>query len=133
MRFLGTLLGFLALPAAVIEAAADFCPQPGSEIATDRPDTTNSSLAVPQGSLQQENGVNISGRDGGQVLDGTNTRLSLPGCGQLSAAAAANARRAGPTGREAPPDQAAFAKIRSSKANAAAPSRTRRLSASVRA
>ena len=75
MRFPGTLLGFLALPAAVIEAAADACPQPGSEIATDRPDTTNSSLVVPQGSLQQENGVNISGRDGGQVLDGTNTRL----------------------------------------------------------
>jgi hypothetical protein len=124
MRFLGTLLGFLALPAAVIEAAADSCPQPGSEIATDRPDTTNSSLAVPQGSLQQENGVNI---------DGTNTRLSLPGCGQLSAAAAANARRAGPTGREVPLDQAAFAKIRSSTANAAAPSRTRRLSASVMA
>ena len=69
MRFLGMLLGFLALPAAVIEAAADSCPQPGSEIATDRPDTTNSSLVVPQGSLQQENGVNISGRDGGQVLD----------------------------------------------------------------
>src|SRR5580692_2519037 len=77
MRFLGTLLGFLALPAAVIEAAADSCPQPGSEIATDRPDTTNSSLVVPQGSFQQENGVNLSSRDGGQVLDGTNTRLRL--------------------------------------------------------
>ncbi len=30
---------------------------------------------MPKGSFQQENGVNISGRDGGQVFDGTNTRL----------------------------------------------------------
>jgi len=70
------LLGLLALPAGVVAAAAaDTCPQPGSEIATDRPDTTNSSLVVPQGSFQQENGINISGRDGGQALDGTNSRL----------------------------------------------------------
>src|SRR5271163_3212378 len=72
------LLGLLALPAgAIAAAAADTCPQSGGEIATDRPDTTNSSLVVPQGSFQQENGVNISGRDGGQVFDGTNTRLRL--------------------------------------------------------
>ena len=58
-------------------AVADTCPQPGSEIATDRPDVTNSSLVVPKGSFQQENGVNIAGRDGGQVFDGTNTRLRL--------------------------------------------------------
>src|SRR5271163_4331056 len=70
--FLG-LLGSLA--GAVTGAAADTCPQPGSEIATDRPDVTNSSLVVPQGSFQQENGVNIAGRDGGQIFDGTNTRL----------------------------------------------------------
>jgi hypothetical protein len=71
-------LGLLALPAGTAAAAAaDACPQPGSEIATDRPDVTNSSLVVPRGSFQQENGVNISGRDGGQVLDGTNTRLRL--------------------------------------------------------
>src|ERR1700693_3929712 len=49
----------------VVAAAADTCPQPGSEIATDRPDTTNSGLAVPQGSFQQEKGVNTSGREGG--------------------------------------------------------------------
>jgi hypothetical protein len=76
MRPLGlaAFLGLLALP-PVAAAAADNCPQPSSEIATDRPDTTNSSLVVPQGSFQQENGVNISRRDGGQVVDGTNTRL----------------------------------------------------------
>jgi hypothetical protein len=66
----------LALP--IIPAAApESCPRSSSEIATDRPDVTNSSLVVPQGSFQQENGVNISGRDGGQVWDGTNTRLRL--------------------------------------------------------
>jgi hypothetical protein len=77
MRPLGlaAFLGFVVLPVAA--AAADSCPQPGSEIATDRPDTTNSSLVVPQGSIQQENGVNLNSRDGGQVLDGTNTRLRL--------------------------------------------------------
>jgi hypothetical protein len=66
MRPLGlaALLGLVALP-AVAAAAADSCPQPSSEIATDRPDTTNSSLVVPQRSFQQENGVNISRRDGG--------------------------------------------------------------------
>ena len=72
------LLGLLALPAVTVGAAvADTCPQPGSEIVTDRPDVTNSSLVVPKGSFQQENGVNIAGRDGGQVIDGTNTRLRL--------------------------------------------------------
>jgi hypothetical protein len=72
------LLGLLALPAGnSAAAAADTCPQPGSEIATDRPDVTNSSLVVPKGSFQQENGVNSAGRDGGQVFDGTNTRLRL--------------------------------------------------------
>src|SRR5271168_557617 len=71
---LAALLGCLALPAGAA-VAEDACPQPGSEITTDRPDVTNSSLVIPLGSFQQENGVNISGRDGGQVLDGTNTRL----------------------------------------------------------
>jgi hypothetical protein len=66
----------MALPAGVVPAAAaDTCPQPGSEIATDRPDFTNSSLVVPQGSFQQENGANISGQNGGQVFNGTDTRL----------------------------------------------------------
>jgi hypothetical protein len=71
---LTALLGCLALSAGAA-MAEDSCPQPGSEITTDRPDVTNSSLVVPKGSFQQENGVNISGRDGGQVFDGTNTRL----------------------------------------------------------
>ena len=57
-----------------VEARADGCPTAKDEIATDRPDVTNSSLVVPVGSLQSENGVNFSARDGGLTIDGTNTR-----------------------------------------------------------
>ena len=56
---------------------ADTCPTAKDEIATDRPDVTNSSLVVPVGSLQSENGVNFSARDGGRTIDGTNTRWRL--------------------------------------------------------
>jgi hypothetical protein len=62
---------------APAEARADACPTARDEIATDRPDVTNSSLVVPTGSLQSENGVNISARDGGRFVDGTNTRWRL--------------------------------------------------------
>jgi hypothetical protein len=56
-------------------AEADSCPGIGDEIATDRPDVTNSSVVVPAGSLQIENGVNFSMRAGDRFVDGTNTRL----------------------------------------------------------
>jgi Putative MetA-pathway of phenol degradation len=59
------------------EARAEGCPTPADEIATDRPDVTNSSLVVPVGSFQSENGINLSARDGGRTLDGTNTRWRL--------------------------------------------------------
>jgi hypothetical protein len=62
---------------ATVEARADTCPTAKDEIATDRPDVTNSSLVVPVGSLQSENGVNFSTRDGGRTIDGTNTRWRL--------------------------------------------------------
>jgi hypothetical protein len=64
---------------------ADGCPTAADEIATDRPDVTNSSLVVPAGSLQSENGVNFSTRDGGQIIDGTNTRwrLGIASCLEL--------------------------------------------------
>ena len=58
-------------------AWAESCPTAKDAIATDRPDTTNSSLVVPEGSLQSENGVNASTRDGGRSIDGSNTRLRL--------------------------------------------------------
>jgi hypothetical protein len=60
-----------------VDARADSCPTAKDEIATDRPDVTNSSLVVPMGSLQSENGINFSERDGGRTIDGTNTRWRL--------------------------------------------------------
>ena len=70
------LLPALAILGAV-DAQAKGCPTASDEIATDRPDVTNSSLVVPTGSFQSENGLNLSSRDGGQILDGTNTRWRL--------------------------------------------------------
>ncbi len=75
---IATRLGYAAAAwlgsIAVASAAAD-CPTTADHIVTDRPDVTNSSIVVPAGSLQAENGVNLSSRDGARLLDGTNTRL----------------------------------------------------------
>jgi outer membrane putative beta-barrel porin/alpha-amylase len=57
--------------------AAEECTQPSAPIETDRPDTTNSSVVVPVGSLQNENGINVSRRNGSDVFDGTNSRWRL--------------------------------------------------------
>src|ERR1700752_1922219 len=70
------LLAALAMVCAE-DARAEGCPQPSDPIATDRPDTTNSSIVVPVGSLQNENGVNFSMRDDGRAIDGTNSRWRL--------------------------------------------------------
>src|SRR3984957_6427175 len=56
-------------------AFADQCPQKESPIETDRPDVTNSSLVVPQGSFQDESGIDFAKRDGGHEFDGTDSRL----------------------------------------------------------
>src|ERR1700753_687825 len=69
-------LSVLALPGA-IDAWADSCPTAKDEIATDRPDVTNSSLVVPVGSLQSENGINTSARAGSRTVEGTNPRWRL--------------------------------------------------------
>jgi hypothetical protein len=58
-------------------ANAQDCPTPSDEIATDRPDVTNSSLVVPLGSLQAENGVDWRVQHGSNLIDATNTRLRL--------------------------------------------------------
>ncbi len=58
-------------------ARAETCPQATEEIATDRPDVTNSSIVVPVGSLQNENGINTSAQNGRQGIDGTNSRWRL--------------------------------------------------------
>ncbi len=70
-----TILALLLLYHGTLSAKADSCPSIKDEIVTDRPDVTNSSVVIPAGSLQIENGVNLSARDGDRVIDGTNTRL----------------------------------------------------------
>ncbi len=67
----GTFLCVLGVSAAM----ADQCPQTDSPIDTDRPDVTNSSVTLPQGSFQNENGIDFSQRNGGREFDGTNSRL----------------------------------------------------------
>ncbi len=67
----------ISVALTVTDAQADGCPQSSDEIATDRPDVTNSSIVVPFGSLQNENGVNVSARDGRQSVDGANSRWRL--------------------------------------------------------
>ena len=70
-------LSFVLLALGTAPAWADSCPSQRDEIATDRPDVTNSSLVVPVGTFQSESGVNFSARNGGRTLDGTNTRWRL--------------------------------------------------------
>jgi hypothetical protein len=69
------ILAMLFVYHGTISANADSCPSIKDEIITDRPDVTNSSVVIPPGSLQIENGVNFSARDGDRIVDGTNTRL----------------------------------------------------------
>src|SRR6202050_2292574 len=69
-----TILAMLLLYHGTLSAKADACPIIKDEIITDRPDVTNSSVVIPAGSLQIENGVNLSARDGDRLID-TNTRL----------------------------------------------------------
>src|SRR6266404_9037010 len=73
-KFAAALLALLVYH-STFTAKAGSCPSAKDEIGTDRPDVTNSSLVVPAGSLQIENGVNFSARDGNRLVDGTNTRL----------------------------------------------------------
>src|SRR5690348_15332253 len=74
--FLAALLTFSATA-----AAGDSCPASADDIATDRPDVTNSSLVVPL-----RNGVDwtaahvstsLAARHTANSLDGTNARLRL--------------------------------------------------------
>jgi hypothetical protein len=58
-------------------ATAAECTQPDTPIETDRPDVTNSSIVVPVGSFQSENGVDTSRDHGADILSGTNSRWRL--------------------------------------------------------
>jgi hypothetical protein len=80
MRHFRTILtaAAVAAPAWHMPAvAADECTQASAPITTDRPDITNSSVVVPVGSLQNENGWNVSRHDGSDVFDGSNSRWRL--------------------------------------------------------
>jgi hypothetical protein len=68
---------FTTITVADARAEGENCPTPKDEIATDRPDVTNSSVVVPFGSFQSENGINTYSRGGGSEIDGTNTRWRL--------------------------------------------------------
>jgi hypothetical protein len=56
-------------------AMADQCPQTDGSIDTDRPDVTNSSVVLSQGSFQNENGLDFSQRNSSREFDVTNSRL----------------------------------------------------------
>ena len=55
--------------------AVEHCPTSADEIATDRPDVTNSSVVAPYGSLQAEDGIDSTVKHGSNLLNGTNTRV----------------------------------------------------------
>jgi hypothetical protein len=69
-----TLLGVSASRAEIF-AEDDTCGNAETDIATDRPDVTNSSQVVPRASVQVENGINWTDRQSVTVIDGTNTRV----------------------------------------------------------
>ncbi len=66
------LLVIVALAASVDRGIAADCTPTSAPIETDRPDVTNSSVVVPVGSFQQENGINLSRPNNGVAFDGTN-------------------------------------------------------------
>jgi hypothetical protein len=68
------LLGVSAARAE-ISAEDDTCGNVKTDIAADRPDVTNSSQVVPRASVQVENGINWTDRQGVTVIDGSNTRV----------------------------------------------------------
>src|SRR5215472_13272699 len=80
-RLVTRALRFAALVAASVlcidTAVAAECTQPNTPIETDRPDVTNSSIVVPAGSLQNENGIDTSRDHGANILNGTNSRWRL--------------------------------------------------------
>ena len=73
----GVVLVFALILNASAALADDGCPASNAEISTDRPDVTNSSRVVPYGSLQFENGVDWTARQGSNVISGSETRVRL--------------------------------------------------------
>lgn len=75
--FVLALAGWSAGCAAAMAAEEGDCGNSQTDIATDRPDVTNSSVVVPRGSLQLENGINWTTRQSATVIDGSNSRLRV--------------------------------------------------------
>jgi hypothetical protein len=75
--FAATLFAIAMITPATTTSAADGCPTSADEISTDRPDVTNSSVVVPYGSLQVENGVDWTVTQRSNVVSGSETRLRL--------------------------------------------------------
>ncbi len=77
MALVLTLVEFSAAHAEGMAAEDGNCSNRDTDIATDRPDVTNSSRVVPRGSVQLENGINWTIRQGASVIDGSNSRLRI--------------------------------------------------------
>jgi Putative MetA-pathway of phenol degradation len=79
----------IILMGTMTQSAAQGCPTSAEDIDTDRPDVTNSPLAVPPGSFQVESGVTWTTENGSDMLDATNTllRLGLANCTELAISA----------------------------------------------
>ena len=75
--FVLTLVGSSAANAGGITAEDGGCNNGGTDIVTDRPDVTNSSVVVPRGAVQLENGINWTTGQGATVIDGSNSRLRI--------------------------------------------------------
>jgi hypothetical protein len=73
--FVLTLMGFSSGHVEGMATEDGNCGNDETDIATDRPDVTNSSLVVPRGSMQVENGVNWTSRQSATVIDGSNSRV----------------------------------------------------------
>jgi hypothetical protein len=78
------LAGALVIGLPRASTAAD-CPGRDDAIATDRPSVTNSSLVVPFGSVQAENGANWTVNQTVRTFDGSETRIRVGAfhCGEL--------------------------------------------------
>lgn len=77
-KWLAFALAIGACSADVCQGTAlEDCGSSATNIDTDRPDVTNSSVVVPQGSLQIENGINWTARQDGTVIDGPASRARL--------------------------------------------------------
>src|ERR1700720_4297958 len=68
---------FLLIASSLIASGQSQTPAKDLDIVTDRPDITESSIVVPKGSLQAENGVTWTNDHGQRTFDVSETLLRL--------------------------------------------------------